>query len=381
MKNIEINPLAMFLFVIFVVLSFCFSLNTLIDASGINTYSIVYKLTIAQTRNHVIVWDKPFDQRAWVRAKLLEKGECPFLLILGSSTLGGISQDMFNNVSILNAWLTGPAIEDFYGISEILAKANCIPKNILFGIDPWYLNKNVISQRWMSIYSDYLDYHNRGNWLALAFYKGQRIWAVFKERLSYPATQESLKTLADINYKRYLAPKLYNLTAEEFCESKYIEEYQTSSSEVTIRANDGHFKICQKFALAPKQLHDVALGYLRKNMHKMAEWHELDGMRLTQIEKILKEWAEKGSKILIVSPAYHPLTYDILMRNSNVRHNLETLDEFLNGLSGYHIKYLYLRNPDILGCKEYMFSDSHHAAPSCFEKMAYKVEQTISETW
>ena len=78
----------------------------------------IYALAKAQERQEALVSDGEFDQRAWVKGRL--ERSCPDTLVLGSSTLGAINTASVGQGELLNAWLTGPMVQDLQGVAHLL---------------------------------------------------------------------------------------------------------------------------------------------------------------------------------------------------------------------------------------------------------------------
>src|SRR5262245_45127776 len=156
-----------------------FLLNTRVDLAGLDSGRRVAELARRQAPSQVLVSERDYDQRAWVKARL-EKG-CPEVLLLGSSTVGMLASSMFSNPSFLNGWLTGPSVEDFAALASILQQDGCVPRRILIGIDPFLLNPLVTDQRWLSLREDRARFRAGSSRLQSFVLE----WQTFKERLGF----------------------------------------------------------------------------------------------------------------------------------------------------------------------------------------------------
>jgi hypothetical protein len=343
-------------------------MNSCVDVAGLDTYDRVASLTRAQGPDDLLEWEQLFDQRAWLKTKL--SIDCPEVLILGSSTVGALRQDMFASHRILNGWLSAPTVEDLEALTVVLDRAGCRPKAIVLGVDPWLLNAAFGDQRWMSLFDDYTAYQPgmarmRGEWLAL-----RRRWSHFKERLNYSTTKLTLQTL----YRRVRGdaapsePRLVHASPDELCATIKTPHY--------IRANDGHYVSCKQFVPSVEDVAAVANNYVLANTHEIRTWREVDPVRMSRVRAALATWHERGSAVIVLGPPYHPQTWAALRADPTISSTLDALDRALASLEG--VRYVRLRDPSSVGCTASEFEDGHHGQPTCARKVAARLEEELS---
>lgn len=345
------------------------SINVWVDAAGIDSYGDVAALTRAQTPGSLIVSQDAFDQRAWTKTRLAGKNGCPDLLLLGSSTIGAWSAAFTPGERILNAWLTGPMIEDFEAISHVLREGACAPKRVVFAVDPWLVNAGVSNARWMSLFDEYLSYHqDNAPWRKLLAKTSQQ-WNLFKERLSFEATRESLGLLLTRARAGVLSapkPKLIEGTPEVYCAAKPTAAY--------VRAYDGHFIQCPTWLLDAADIQEIARSYVERNMHGMREFREVDAARMRALAAVVSALRARGSRVLIYAPPYHPITYAKLRAQPLIAAALDDYDRQLTDLATRTgASFVSLRAPSSVPCAPNEFEDSHHASPECVAKVAARV--------
>jgi hypothetical protein len=344
--------------------------NSWVDPAGIDTYDDIAALTRAQRENSLIVSPDLFDQRAWTKTRLEGKDGCPELLLLGSSTIGPWSSAFTPGKRVLNAWLGGPMVEDFEAISNVLREIGCAPERVVLSVDPWLINPSVTNSRWMSLFEDYLSYH-QGNdpWRRLVS-RASRQWDRFKERLSFEATRESLGAVvlrARAGTLGSVKPELFKGTPEQYCSG-------TKSQAGYVRAYDGHFVECPAWLLSEAAVREVASSYLERNMHGMRDFHQVDPARMSALAGVVVALRARGSQVSIYAPPYHPLTYEMLMARPPIAAALLDYDRQLGALAARTgASFISLRDPRSVPCEESEFEDSHHAAPTCVARMAVRV--------
>jgi len=341
------------------------ALNTFVDAAGIGTYDRVYELASRQGAHELVDWQDLFDQRAWVKAKI--ERECPDVLILGSSTVGALRQEMFGDRRVLNAWLSAPTIEDFEALTVVLERAHCQPRSIVVGIDPWFANAAFGDQRWESLIDDYVAYQPTASRLRLRALAMVRAWDLFKERLNWGTTRASLAALwTRARSESPSLPRLVRAEPDELCATLTTPHY--------IRANDGHYVSCAAFVPSPAVVDDIARNYVAANTHEIRNWKEVDPERMRRLADVVKRWAAH-SNVILVAPPYHPKAWSALQSNPTIAANLSTLDRELGALQGAH--YINLRDPGVARCAATEFEDGHHGQPACARKLVEHLSQAL----
>jgi hypothetical protein len=353
--------------IVFALLFAVYALNARLDVAGIQTYGTVYELTTRQGPSDLLVWPNLFDQRAWLKAKLEQKG-CPERLILGSSTVGALRQDWFPERPFVNGWMGAPTIEDFEATTAILERTDCKPAKILLGVDHWFVNGNFNDKRWTSIAGDFASYQLRRGRPWLAARALARYWDTFKERLSFVATRESfvylVKSAREHSWRT--PPKLIAATPDEFC--------RTISSVYYIRSYDGHYTTCPVFASSAAAVHATATAYVAANGHQVRQWEQVDDQRIARLRQVVRTLRRRGSAVTLLAPPFHPITYRNLMADDHIRENFRALDSLLTALAlEESASFVNLRDPASVGCGEDEFEDSHHGRPACARKVAERL--------
>lgn len=354
-----------------IVIGSIFLLNYCMDISGNRTMSQVSRLSMKQKDGEIIIAEKAFDQRSWVKGILEQKRNCPRVLIMGSSTIGSISQQMMR-VKTLNAWLTGPTIEDYEALYSILEKNACMPEKIIIGIDPWFLNKRMVSDRWKTWMSKYQEYHHQKENMQRQENSWVRAWAQFKDRLSFITTVESFKFLVKSKSIQTDRVELFEGTTQDLCKSEYLaKSYTDAGANVYFRETDGHSEVCPQFSRAKEEVRKISETYLSRNMHNVADWHEVNMDALTRFGTLVKKFRAQNSKVLIVMPPFNPITYSVLQKNSLIRDNLQKMNDGLEEISKrYGAGFLNLEEASVAHCKDEDFEDSHHGNQVCVEHVA-----------
>ncbi|WP_016834366.1 hypothetical protein [Herbaspirillum lusitanum] len=353
------------IFISFIFATFVF--NTYVDIAGQQSGNFVYELSQSQKENQVLTWDRLFDQRIWLNARFdsMQLKDCPEVLILSSSTLGGIDSSNFPKRKFLNGWMAAPSIEDFEATTHLIEQSNCPHLEIWMGMDPWFFNAKEKSDRWTSAIQPFTSYQIDHGDIFRSIKGYSSFWSRAKDRLSYVTTRESLlyfKThLGDVTYLD--KPKLIAVgpSLDKLCSS--------TKSELYLRAQDGHFFGCPRFSLTQEQISYLSSTYLERNTHGMREWQQVDTDVVQRLSTIMNVLTKRGHRIVLIAPVYHPTTYNSLIANEHVQSKLNFIDARMKELAYRHgSSFVNLRNPQIPGCTASEFEDSHHAGADCLKK-------------
>jgi hypothetical protein len=286
------------------------------------------------------------------------------MLVLGSSTLAGISAELFARERVLNAWLTGPSIEDMEAIAGILDESKCNPDTILLGLDPWFFNPKVAELRWLGLMSDYWHYH-RDQGLFFRVATLLKYWDRFKELLSFVTTRASLNFLQKVvrGQQRFLDVRIVPVGPLQYC--------NTHTGELPyVRGYDGYAPTCPDHVPPPPVVEEIAATYVSANRHQMGDWKEVDRERLARLDRLVAWFRARGSNVILLAPPYHPTAFSRLSASATIRQNLVTLDSSLQLLAQAHgAQFLNFRDPRSVGCEAAEFEDSHHFNASCFDRL------------
>ncbi len=344
------------------------ALNSSVDLAGTGQRSRIGGLSARQKPDEILVAETDIDQRAWVRGRL--QASCPETLVFGSSTIGGLSAEMMADTALLNAWMTGPMIEDYEAVFTLLEDARCRPRRVIMGIDPWLLDRSQRNDRWKTLHWELVRY--RGSEVALSELFGPALlaWATLKERLAFTTTLESarwaLRRLRSGRPRHSGAPKLIAAPVDTACKE--------AQAELRVRYADGHFVGCPRFALEPAAVEAVARAYAENDPHGVVACTALDAATLTRLRRLVERHRARGSAVLLLTPPYHPLSLRALRAIPVVAQRLDALDEQLTAIArATGARLIPLRDPAELACAPSEFSDSHHAAPACLEKEATRI--------
>lgn len=115
-------------------------------------------VSILQQHPYVINVDPNLDERNFKKSLVDSCKEDVDILVLGSSRVMLISEQMFNGESLLNLGVSGATYEDVTALLHHYMTSGKCPRKIILGLDPQHFNANIGDTRWMALRNDYAAY-------------------------------------------------------------------------------------------------------------------------------------------------------------------------------------------------------------------------------
>ncbi|MGI8509598.1 MAG: hypothetical protein ACR2MQ_09760 [Gemmatimonadaceae bacterium] len=369
----SILPFAVFALMAVGLCGVTYAINAHYDISALDQSALITRLAALQTDSDLLVWQNAFDQRAWLRERLEDPRSNHEVVLIGSSTIGGLSAAMFPARTLLNGWLSAPTIEDFEAATVLLDRASHRPQTVVLGIDAWFLNPVIDDQRWRSLTDEFIRYRRQqGDGMWVSRQRPLGLWAMLKERLTFATLRETALFVRDARRSSEpLIPWLVRATPAQYCLKLRTPEY--------IRTLVGDYVSCPALQSPQATVDSEAVTYVARNTHSMADWTQVDVPRAQRLAAVVRHIRSMGVNVVLVAPPYHPSAYAALYSNTVTARNLNETDRLLSSVARRTgAVYLNLRNPEKLGCATSDFLDSHHTKPSCGRKISAHVVAAIS---
>src|SRR5262249_40599413 len=151
---------------------------------------------------------------------------------------------------------------------------------------------NVHDERWVSLMPEYLRYQSGDSIIVLYYQWIKRCWGVFKERLNYISTRETIRIIISSikTLKVHSYPELVHAGSDEYCKTIPFQYY--------IRSFDGHYTSCARFQDSIEQIREVSRNYVANNTHQIRTWPRIDLDRLQRLEKVISKWKSMQADVL-----------------------------------------------------------------------------------
>jgi hypothetical protein len=291
-----------------------------------------------------------YNERIMQKFYIMGLNEKKDLVVMGSSRSFLIGNKIFPNKNMFNSAVSGAVLEDDMAIYQMYRKKNLLPKAILLNLDPWMLNRNNSELRWQFLAPEYSE---------LAKVIGVDAGPV-----------------SDVQFRQYL-----ELVSPSYLQSA-IRVFKRTGGRLFEGDPDQADDRLVKYPDGTLRYHDVAKTRSVEVVRAMAQAYEefnrpyhlryfdkLDIKAMEDLEKFIKLIKADGVELVIFLPAYHPIAYDILMKDQFNR-NIMKAQEFYKDLAQrYDIEVVGSYNPSDDGLVETDFYDAMHLRPEGVQKV------------
>lgn len=290
-----------------------------------------------------------YNERIMQKFYIMGLQERKDLIVMGSSRAFLIGNTIFPNRNMFNSAVSGAVLEDDMAIYQMYRKKNLLPKTIILNLDPWMLNKNNSEMRWQ--------------FLAPEFSELARIIGVD----AGPVSNIEFRQYIELFSPSYLqsAIRVFKKTGRYFTgDPEQADDKLVKYPDGTIRYHD----VAKTRSV--EVVRAMAQAYEQFNVpYHLRYFDKLDTKAMENLEKFIKLIKADGVNLVIFLPAYHPIAYDILMKDQFNR-NIMKAQEFYKDLAKrYDIEVVGSYNPSDDGLLETDFYDAMHLRPEGVKKM------------
>jgi len=292
-----------------------------------------------------------YDERLLQKHIILNSNTCPDIAVLGSSTIMLINSKYFKNRRVKNNGVSGVSIEDLIAIIQLYKTKNCLPENIIIGLDPWVLNENNNQSRWRTLINEYNNFFDgKIESSANTIYVEN---STFYQLVSPSYFQSSLKALLSSKSK----PGKPLLTLD-------------SINSATTRLQDGSLSYGDSYrSLSAEQIEFKVSQYLSGRIYSIDKFNQLSPRIIYQLDKLLEFLISKKVCMTFILAPYHPKVYDHIASSKKYSKVIES-EIYFNALSEkYNVKLIGSYNPHQLNINKSYFYDGMHLNEKGIDKL------------
>ena len=240
-------------------------------------------------------------------------------IIIGSSRVMLVGRETGYNY--INLGVSGFTLEDAEHIHQLLKKNEIMIDTLIWGIDPWILNKNHGDDRHLEFNSDY--------------------------------------SIAGLR-------KLFSF--EYFWDNITINKYEIWDGDTTagIKYKDGSIKYGSKYIERWNNADEKILSFTKGSIYHLENFNKIDNRYLLKFDKILTQFQNISNHTILFLMPFHPLVYDKLVKKVPMVLSVE------NEINMYgkeiEIPIFGSFNPHISHLKYSDFYDAMHLSESGMKK-------------
>ncbi len=278
----------------------------------------------------------------------------PDVVAIGSSRVMLINKEEFPGIKFCNNGVSGATVEDVYAIFHLYEKADKLPKKVILGLDPWFLNQNNGQFRWKSLARTYTEAANLVKGTSSINLDMDFNYSKLTEFLSLPYFQSSIDFLKERKNK------------------KIIPTDSAINTEFTRKVDGGIVYAKKMRDKTPDQVDVKAKSYITgDNVYSMSKFDHISMENLEAIEKLIEYMKKKNIEVILFLPPYHPIVYDFVSKNEN-KYKFIEIENLYRGLAAKNsLKIVGSYDPGKYGLDHSYFYDGMHFKESALPLLTH----------
>ncbi len=357
------------------------SINYIADAGNLFRPSHAVDIAKLLAENWNVANVGNYDERSLQKhyVELIE--ERKEIVAVGSSRSLQIQASHVGTLSFFNSSVTGASLEDLVGIYYFYRRNDLLPKVLLIGLEPWFLNRHHGQTRWKAIGP---SVEEATKLIGVPLERGIQEFPtpsylmelVFSERhlelFSPSYFQHSLGDLFTYwtvfqGYEGQSLERLFGLIGKVPESDFYATDRQTSTGP--LKRFDG--SLVYPLSHRSRTIEEVAKrasGYAKwYPPYSMANFDRLDPDLKIFLQAFLDLLRRDGVRPVFLLPPYHPKAYQTLSQDYPIVKDVETYYRTL--AAAHHIPLLGSFDPNLCECTESDFFDPVHPKPSAIRRI------------
>ena len=277
---------------------------------------IEYKMSQALLQDKKVIVQANYNERFLQKTMLQKLSFRPDILVLGSSHIMPLTNDIFHTKRFFNASVSSASLEDDIALYYILQKNGYQPKTVIICLDPWIVSKANPEVLWKT---EYIEEYLEGKKLIL----GESISLIYLNHIM----SFFEKYLQLLSFK-YLESSIHKLIAiiKHQKQHTILQDISTLDAKASICPNcfvrqpDGsRLPTPTEEATTPEE----ANLYVLNNINSWKDfWTQstLDSNYTVIFERFVQYLLQRNIKVVFYFPPMQPLEYtQLVKKNTNYR--------------------------------------------------------------
>ncbi len=316
-----------------IISSFMIFINFLGDAG--NLFSKSYEMEIVEMLGFNNVTNiSNYDERAFQRDFINSLETKPDIIAIGSSRVMSIDSDYFNDQIFINNGVSGATIEDIIAIYQMYKSKDILPKEIIFGVDPWIFNINNGQNRWLSIEKEYNEYYN----------------------IKETKTDLGFKIL---KYSQLFSPSYLQASINVLLSEKKLTTTTKKYNKGRTKLKDGSLVEAQDLReITINQLDYEVQNYIQNKQYSIEEFYSISPKKYLEFQNLCLDILENDIELSFFLSPYHPLVYKKIKQDYDIVLDVEK--EIIEFAINHNINIIGSYSPHKVGVDEKDFFDGLH---------------------
>ncbi len=294
-----------------------------------------------------------YDERMLQKSFIQKTQKKPEVIVLGSSRVLLIGNNIYNNKTCLNSGVSGAGIEDIFAIYNMLLKKRFKPEKLIIGLDPWMLNDNRKHEGFRSIENDYIEMMKRLNFPVSSQNSSAAAFKKVTEIISLQYLQESIKYIKENGFHKIMPTATDNSDNKKrtilFNGSISYDEDLRKSSALLVETR--------------------AKKYLQGEIYGVNDLTEYSTARKSMLSSFFDLLKRENVEVTLFLAPYHPIVYKYFKENRKFSAVLETEKVYRELAAQKGFSVIGSFDPEKLDLNNSYFYDGMHCTPQALTKI------------
>jgi len=275
---------------------------------------------------------------------------CPDVLMLGASRSMLINSTYFKGETFFNNCVSGATIEDLIAIIEMYRQKKCLPKKIIIGVEPYFLNSNNNQKRWETLELEYQTFINQTANDSLK--KEDNL--IFK-------TEVFLKEF--FVFKELLSPSYFKSSVLELIMSKNSDPFVTDkrTNKTFTKLFDGSVNYDVGYREASNEMvEEKVSSFLARDISNFENFDKLDISLQSKFVSLIDYLLLNNVKVEFFVAPYHPKVYEFITHTAKYKNVIKSETFFESLALKKKIKIIGSSDPNKFKLDKTYFYDALH---------------------
>ncbi|MNX84148.1 hypothetical protein D3C86_1159330 [compost metagenome] len=275
---------------------------------------------------------------------------CPDVLVLGASRSMLISSTYFKGETFFNNCVSGATIEDLIAIVEIYRQKKCLPKKIIIGVEPYFLNSNNNEKKWETLELEYQTFVNR---MADDSLKKENN-LIFKTQVFFKKA---------FVFKELFSPSYFKSSVLELVMSKNRAPFVTDkiANKMFTKLSDGSVNYDLGYREASNEtVEEKVSSFLARDISKFENFDKLDISLQSKFISLIDYLLLNNVKVEFFVAPYHPRVYEFITHTAKYKNVIKSEAFFESLAVKKQIKIIGSSDPNKFNLDKTYFYDALH---------------------
>lgn len=299
-----------------------------------------------------------YNERLLQKYLISNAAFCPDVIMIGASRSMLINSTYFRGETFFNNSVSGATIEDLIAIVEMYREKKILPKKVIIGLEPYFLNSNNNQKRWETLELEYQTFVNR---MPNNSIKKEDNLA-FKTKVFF----KKFFVVKELFSFSYFKPSLFELIMNKKSDPVITDKI---ANRTFTKLSDGSINYDAEYREASnKMVEEKVSDFLARDNFNFKHFDNLDISLQSKFVYLTDYLLLHNVKVEFFMPPYHPKVYEIITHEAKYRNVKKSESFFVSLALKKKIKIIGSSDPNKFNLDRTYFYDGLHLKEKGVEK-------------